>query len=96
MRAERDNATTEPSAHDPDLEQSDALGRGRAASELDELSQFEMDVLTYDMERALHWSRMRGQHLRRGGTVRWFPDGTFVLESGVAGIGQVVTRSGDT
>lgn len=93
--AERDNATTPncddtPGSH---ISRRDPAG-GVPRNDIDECAD-ELDVLGYDLERALHWSRMRGRHLRAGGSVRWFADGTFVLEPGVAGIGRVITHSGE-
>lgn len=92
----RDKATTQHSADTPrdDLSRR-PTGECPASEDVDAAAD-ELEVLGYDLERALHWSRMRGRHLRAGGSVRWYADGTFVLIPGVAGVGRVITRSGDT
>lgn len=80
---QRDNAKTSTGADTPDSSPTRRPERGCPAPDHDELP--EMELLGYDLERELQWSRVRGQHLRRGGTVRWSRDG-FVLQPGVAGV----------
>ena len=92
---QRDNATTPTSADSPPDDSHPAADRGRVPRSDDQFDLDDMDLLPYNMERELHWSRMRGRHLRRGGTVRWYRDGTFVLEPIGPGVKRGVTRTGD-
>lgn len=95
QRCERDNAKTE---HSADISEAQPTRRSLGDVPRSELVEHELgdlvDMLPYDVERELYWSRVRGNHLRRGGTVRWIGD-TFVLEPGVAGVTRGVTRTGD-
>ena len=88
---ERDNATTPncddtPGPSDPPSETGGVPRIGFDLADLDLLD----DRIPWEIERDAHWSRVRGRHLRRGGTVVWHGD-TFELLPPVAGIdGRVV------